>query len=144
MNEFDQFVKHELRVKYYARYTDDFVIVADNRAVLEQLLPRIAEFLDTQLALTLHPNKIHIRTYRQGIDFLGYVCLPHRTIVRAKTRRRIFKKMRKRVEKFKTGATSEDTVRASFTSYLGVLSHADAHEYEENFKNDFYFRMGGE
>jgi len=34
MNEFDQFVKHELRVKYYVRYTDDFVIASDNEYTL--------------------------------------------------------------------------------------------------------------
>ena len=34
MNEFDQFVKHELRVKYYVRYTDDFAIVSDNQYTL--------------------------------------------------------------------------------------------------------------
>src|SRR3989338_9127200 len=31
MNEFDQFVKHRLQVKNYARYTDDFVIVSDKK-----------------------------------------------------------------------------------------------------------------
>ncbi len=30
MNEFDQFVKHNLKVKDYVRYTDDFAIVANN------------------------------------------------------------------------------------------------------------------
>ena len=34
MNEFDQFVKHELRVRYYVRYTDDFAIVSDNEYTL--------------------------------------------------------------------------------------------------------------
>ncbi|TSC55833.1 MAG: RNA-directed DNA polymerase [Parcubacteria group bacterium Greene0416_39] len=34
MNEFDQFVKHELKVKYYVRYTDDFAIVSDNEYTL--------------------------------------------------------------------------------------------------------------
>ena len=32
MNEFDQFVKHELRAEYYIRYADDFVIFSPNRA----------------------------------------------------------------------------------------------------------------
>jgi len=32
LNEFDYFVKHKLRVKNYVRYTDDFVVVGDNKA----------------------------------------------------------------------------------------------------------------
>lgn len=139
MNEFDQFVKHELRVKYYIRYTDDFVIVSESQKYLTGLLSKIDTFLATHLRLELHPNKIHIRKFRQGIDFLGYVALPHYTLVRTKTRRRMYKKMRKRVKKFNAGYVDEDTIRASFNSYLGVLSHADSHERTQDFKNHFCF-----
>ena len=31
MNEFDQFVKRELKVKYYIRYADDFVILSEEK-----------------------------------------------------------------------------------------------------------------
>jgi hypothetical protein len=41
MNEFDYYVKRALRVQYYARYTDDFVIVGENTAYLENLIPPI-------------------------------------------------------------------------------------------------------
>lgn len=34
MNEFDQFVKHELKIKYYVRYTDDFAVASDNEYTL--------------------------------------------------------------------------------------------------------------
>ncbi len=35
MNEFDQFVKHKLKVKYYIRYADDFVILSENKNYLK-------------------------------------------------------------------------------------------------------------
>ena len=35
MNLVDQFVKHELKAKFYIRYADDFVILSDNRGELE-------------------------------------------------------------------------------------------------------------
>ena len=38
LNQFDQFVKHKLKVKHYARYTDDFVIVAQDPNYLKSLL----------------------------------------------------------------------------------------------------------
>jgi len=31
LNEFDQFVKHKLKVKYYIRYADDFVVMSENK-----------------------------------------------------------------------------------------------------------------
>lgn len=60
MNEFDQFIKHKLKVKYYARYTDDFIIISANRTYLKNLIIPIQEFLMTKLCLELHPNKVLI------------------------------------------------------------------------------------
>ena len=139
MNELDQFVKHELRVKYYARYTDDFVIVSEDRAYLQSLVPKISEFLHTWLALSLHPNKVFIRKYRRGIDFLGDVALSRHIRVRRKTERRMFRKLRARVQSFREGLIAEVSLFSSLTSYLGVLTHADAYETAEELKNQFWF-----
>ena len=77
LNQFDQFVKHKLKVKHYARYTDDFVIVAQDPNYLKSLLEPIKLFLAARLKLELHPNKVEVRKCSHGIDFLGYVALPH-------------------------------------------------------------------
>src|SRR5262249_18008030 len=89
MNEFDQFVKHRLHVKNYARYTDDFVIISEERKYLEDLLPKLQKFLFEKLHLELLPKKITIRKYHEGVDFLGYVIFPHFTLLRAKTKKRV-------------------------------------------------------
>ena len=34
LNELDQFVKHKLKIKYYVRYVDDFVILHENKKLL--------------------------------------------------------------------------------------------------------------
>jgi len=139
MNELDQFMKHDLKVKYYARYTDDFVIVSSDRDYLVRLIDLIKRFLGERLMLELHPKKVSIRPYRQGIDFLGYVVLSYYIVVRTKTRRRIFRKLRERVDQFRSGAIPERTLLGSFRSYRGVFSHADAHEIAENLANRFWF-----
>lgn len=142
MNELDQFVKHSLKVKYYLRYTDDFAIVAESREYLEHLLPRISEFLEQKLALTLHPKKVIIRPLYQGVDFLGYVVFPKHRLLRSKTKQRIFKKMRKRVEEYKRGKISKTVLEQSLQSYLGVFSHANTYELKEKFLNEFCFQGG--
>jgi hypothetical protein len=139
MNEFDQFVKHTLRVKYYARYTDDFVIVAEDQEYLELLLPHIRKFLSERLRLMLHPNKVSIQPYGQGIDFLGYVVLPHHIVPRTKTKKRIIHKLKGRVAAYKEDVIDEAKLAASLQSYLGVFSHADAHQLSEDLKNQFWF-----
>ena len=77
LNEFDQFVKHNLKVKNYIRYSDDFVIIAKERFYLENIIISIRSFLKERLALELHPKKVSIHKFHQGIDFLGYILLSH-------------------------------------------------------------------
>ncbi len=139
MNEFDQFVKHKLRVRRYVRYTDDFILVADTREYLENLLEPIREFLWNRLALELHPKKVSIREFHRGVDFLGYVVFPKHRLVRTKTRRRILKKIRERVREYGVGIISRVTLEQSLQSYLGVLSHADTYKLGEEIKNKFWF-----
>lgn len=101
LNELDQFVKGELRVKYYIRYCDDFVILSDRREELETLVCKIEAFLKYTLRLSLHDKKIIIIKYTQGIDFLGYIVLPHYILPRTKTKKRVFKKLRVKNEAVK-------------------------------------------
>lgn len=135
LNELDQFVKNQLKIKYYIRYADDFIILSTNQEYLKQLIPRIAAFLKTNLALSLHENKIVLRKYIQGIDFLGYVVLPYYVLPRTKTKRRIFRKLSIRLEDLNKGIISEDSFDRSMQSYLGYLSHAKASRLTQKIKN---------
>lgn len=140
MNEFDQFMKHDLRIKSYIRYTDDFVVISNNKDSLCSLLPFIKEFLREKLCLDLHPHKVTIRKYRQGIDFLGYVLLPRYRVLRTTTRRRIFRKVQASAAAPSAGFLPPDH---ALQSYLGVLSHANAHRLSEDLRNKYWFWMNG-
>lgn len=138
MNEFDQFVKHKLKIKYYARYTDDFVIISRDREYLLSLISVVSEFLGNVLKLELHPKKVEIISYHKGVDFLGYVVFPHHILIRKKTKKRVIKKLTLRLEQYQEGSIEKKTFLASFQSYLGVLSHANAYKFSENLKNNFF------
>ncbi|PIP60771.1 hypothetical protein COX00_01495 [Candidatus Uhrbacteria bacterium CG22_combo_CG10-13_8_21_14_all_47_17] len=115
LHELDRYVKISLREKHYLRYCDDFIILSETKERLAGVTQNIEQFLNTTLSLQLHPKKVFIRTWAQGIDFLGYVLFPHATVIRMKTAER----MLKRANEF------------NLASYLGVCSHADAFELEQ-------------
>lgn len=127
MNEFDQFVKHKLKIKYYIRYCDDFVILSDNNEYLHDIISKTSSFLKQKLKLSLHSDKIEIRKHRQGIDFLGYVNFPYHRILRTKTKRRMFQKIEKRIKKLKHDEISKESFNQTFQSYLGVLKHCSSY-----------------
>jgi hypothetical protein len=139
MNEFDQFVKHEMKVKHYARYTDDFVVVSRDKKFLEGLIEPFQKFIGNRLKLSLHPKKISIRDVGQGIDYLGYVILPHYRLLRSKTKHRIFRKLKARVRQYRQGQLDEQTLSQSLQSYLGALSHAHAYQLSQDLKNQYWY-----
>ena len=137
MNDLDQYINNRLKVKHYVRYTDDFVIVSDDKDYLKNMLKPISRFLTDKLFLQLHPTKVSIRKYNQGIDFLGYVILPHYKLIRTKTKKRIHRKLELRKSEYANNKISKYTYEQSLQSYLGVLFRACAYDFSNDLKNQF-------
>lgn len=119
MNEFDQFVKRKLNVKYYLRYADDFMFLSDDKKYLENLRSQLDEFLKQHLKLFMHPKKVSLTTLASGVDFLGWVNFSNHRVLRTITKRRMFKKLNK----------NKNALARS--SYLGMLKHGNAHKLRE-------------
>ena len=114
MNEFDQFVKHTLKVKHYIRYADDFVVLSSDKKYFEELLSNIASFLEQKLKLSLHPDKVFIKTVASGVDFLGWVIFPTHRVLRTSTKRRMMKNIR------------TDPSKQKIQSYKGMITHGNS------------------
>ena len=80
MNELDQFLKHEMKIRHYIRYCDDFILLHQDKRYLHTIAEEIESFLDYKLDLKLSKNDIFPVT--QGIDFLGYRHFPDHVLVR--------------------------------------------------------------
>ena len=120
MNEFDQFVKHQFKEKYYIRYADDFVFMSENESHLEELISKISEFLENNLKLNIHPDKLFIKTLSSGLDFLGWIHFEKHKVLRTNTKKRMFKNLVKKQYKFET-----------VQSYLGMIRHGNAKKIEK-------------
>jgi len=121
MNKFDQFVKHKLKVKYYIRYADDFVILSPNKKSSETLLSLIKAELSEKLLLELHSKKVSIKTSASGIDFLGWVNFPDHRVLRTATKKRMLKRI-------KINPKPE-----TIASYLGLLKHGNSFKIKRCF-----------
>lgn len=120
MNEFDQFMKYGFKEKYYIRFADDFVILNCDKACLYKTLKNAATFLKENLLLNLHPNKVFIKTFASGIDFLGWIHFSDHRVLRTTTKNRMFRNIKKREGDKKT-----------ISSYLGLLKHGNAGKLRE-------------
>jgi len=117
MNEFDQFVKHKLKAKYYIRYADDFVIFSDTKEPFTYISHGLNMFLIEKLKLTLHPGKVFIKTLTSGVDFLGWVHFPDHRVLRTVAKRRMMKNL------------AENAYNpARLNSYLGLLKWGNTYK----------------
>ncbi len=121
MNKFDHFLKRKLKIKFCVRYADDFAIFHTDREYLENILPQISEFLEHTLRLTLHPNKVFIKTIASGIDFLGWVHFPNHRVLRTSTKKRMLQKLNEKSE----------------VSYRGLLKHGNTYNILKQFPQDW-------
>lgn len=132
LNVLDQYVKHHWKCKYYCRYVDDFIILDKDPQKLNEIHKDLTRFLKERLALDLHQNKKSVNKIERGIDFVGFVAKPYRTILRQKTLKRIFKMIREQ-KKNPFWYTPEELQKfaASINSYLGILRNTNGYRLRQ-------------
>jgi retron-type reverse transcriptase len=93
LNDLDQFVKHQLKVRHYLRYSDDFILVHEDPAQLLAWREEIQAFLAERLRLSLTDPVAPPRPIGNGVDFLGYIVRPDYLLVR----RRVVSRLKARL-----------------------------------------------
>lgn len=119
LNELDQFVKRTLKIKYYGRYVDDFVLIHKDIEYLKYCHQQIQIFLREELDLKLNPSKTKHNHVKKGIDFVGYLILPGRKQLRRKTRKKLWQHLK-----------TNDIIskQQNINSYLGMLKHTSSYQ----------------
>jgi len=140
MDSFDHYVKHDLGIRYYGRYVDDFVIVHESKEFLKELMPKLSEFLQTNLYATIHPKKIYLQHYSKGVQFLGTIILPHRIYIANRTKGNFYnaiEKQNKIARHHKPTKEEQSAFQSSMNSYLGIMKHYKTYKLRKQmlFKN---------
>lgn len=137
LNEIDQFIKRELRFKYYGRYVDDMIFVDSDKGRLIWAIQKIKEYLVNNLSLKLHPKKIYLQHTNKGVNFLGVFIRPYRILAGKRVKRNFYRRVYE--ELFILGTlnsrpsdseyVNELTVkfRQIVNSYLGILRQYDSY-----------------
>jgi hypothetical protein len=137
LNKFDHFIKRDLGIQYYGRYVDDFVIVHRNKAYLKSIIPKIADFLESQLKLELHPDKIYLQHYKKGVKYLGSVIKPHRIYIANRTKGNFYKKIEEHNEIVRNHKPSEEEKEAflsTINSCLGIMKPCKDEQQGNHYK----------
>jgi retron-type reverse transcriptase len=71
LDDVDRLIKEKLRIKYYSRYMDDFILLHPDKDYLRKCLMAIRELCKNELKLDLN-EKTQIFPLRNGVDYLGW------------------------------------------------------------------------
>ena len=120
-SDFDHYMKETLQVKYYMRYMDDIIILAESKKALHNLRLKIDDYFQTQLRITLKDNWQVFPTFKRGLDYLGYRCFLDFTLLRKSTCHTFKRKMTAIREKVEAGNEISYSEYCSINSYNGWL-----------------------
>jgi RNA-directed DNA polymerase len=128
LNDFDHWMKKSMGFQYYGRYVDDFFVMHQDKACLLKALPKIADYLKTNEALILHPNKTKISRGKTGVLFLGVYVKPHRAYISNRTKGNFYQAIEKqnkimRIRRRRLTIKEKSLFISSMNSYLGIMKH---------------------
>lgn len=138
LNNFDHFIKENLRAKRYIRYVDDFAIFSNSKNELADWKSILEEEL-VKYRLKIHPVKSRITEVKYGVNFLGFRVFPDKIRVRNENLRRARKRIKLLREKYSDGIITFDEVRQSIQSWMAHLKHGDTYNLRKNILKELVF-----
>lgn len=137
LNDLDQFVKHKLKVKYYIRYVDDFVILHESKEQLENWKKEINDFLKERLKIELHPSKSNVLILKNGINFLGFRIFYHHKLIRKSNLKNFERKFNNLRILFDEEIIGREKALETLEGWLAYCSHANTHKYRKHLISNF-------
>lgn len=114
----DRFILNELKVKHFARYMDDIVILSSNPYELRGHFEEIQRFSNERMKLKI--SKWQVSPVSRGINFLGYRIWPRHKLLRKAS---VIQAKRKITRFIKTN--QQESLTRFIASWRGHASHAD-------------------
>lgn len=126
LNELDHYVKETLKIKYYVRYMDDFILLLKTKEEAKEILDKIKIFLENNLNLELnektkyYPNKL-------GCNFCGFVIYETHMMLRKRSKKHIKKKIKIWNKNYENGTLNLFHTRLEWNSWCNHASHASSY-----------------
>ena len=120
------YIKHNLKIKHFIIYMDDYVLIHQNKEYLKYCLKKIVEILK-DYKLKINENKTYIVNAKHGIPFLGYN-------IKVKNKKTIITMNRNSVNNIKNGVK-----RAEYLYNNGCISTSVYFSSLMNYKNAYNF-----
>lgn len=132
LHRLDHYIVHDLKLKYYVRYMDDFIIMDKDLDKLKKARDIIVKKLDEEYKLKINYKKTFIVNSRNGFNFLGYIFKVIDGKIAIKIKKSNLEKIKKRVKYvnylFKTKRISH------YKAFCTIMTYSNCYKYCNNIK----------
>lgn len=132
LDNLDHFIKEQLHIKAYVRYSDDFVLIHEDKQYLQYCKAQIVARLQS-LELEISDRKTNIYKFTQGVHFLGFSFRPTasgkivmRVLPKKISRER--RHMKKLIQRCNDEKMSRHDVEECFGSWKAHASKGDCYK----------------
>lgn len=139
LNELDYYIKFDLKIKYYCRYMDDFVILVKNKESVKNIYGLIEKFINDKLNLKLNPKSKYFMN-KEGCKFLGFVVHDDYILLGNRIKKNIYKKIKIWNYLYNNGSLDIKKFILSYNSYVGHIKHASSYYFKCNMDNKILFK----
>lgn len=122
LNRLDHYMVHDLHLKHYVRYMDDFLIFHEDKEYLEKCRDIIIDKLINEYKLNINYKKTSISNLNNGFSFLGYRFFIKKNktimIIRKESLNNINHKVKRNNYLYKNGRITFEKFFSSSVNYL--------------------------
>lgn len=124
LNDFDQFVKRDLKCKGYIRYVDDFLLFSDDKQELSRWRKQVIGKL-SESRLRLHEERAQIFPVSTGIPFLGFRVYPDHRLLKTRKAIHFRRKWKRLLQNYTTGRVEFSKMDQVIKSWIHYVSYGN-------------------
>lgn len=128
LNELDIYIKNVLKVKYYIRYMDDFILLLKDKETCKYLKNKIEYFIEDNLNLSFN-NKSRYYPSNLGIDFCGYKIFETHKLIRKRSKKKIKKNIKTWNKLYLIGKLDKRKMILCWNSWRGYARCANIYNF---------------
>lgn len=138
LNELDNYVKRVLKIKFYTRYMDDFILILKSKKDCIFYKKKIEDFLEKDLHLELN-DKSKYYPSKMGVNFCGYRIFETHKLLRTSSKKRIRKKVKIWNFLYSKNNLNIKLALNSLNSWKGHTLHCNSYNLERKINNSCNF-----
>lgn len=122
LNDMDHFIKEKLKIKYYVRYQDDFILFHESKEYLKQCLEGINKFLEKEKLELNKKSRIYKNTNK-------FIYLGKNIKGKCSKQREVNRKLNKRIYLYRNKKINIFSLANSVTCYKNIYLDMSVNKY---------------